>query len=257
MTIDRLRMSLFSATFALPMLLFPDAPAAAYTEIAVQGGALISGQLTFQGDLPLNAIETIAIEKNPEVCGEGFREVVWVDVLEGALRGAFVFVDSIEEGKPWGTLPDAGHLIDQRGCRFLPWAQVVRPGPLTIRNSDQDVLHNINVRELIGVERGRDVKRTMFNFGQPEPGDLEVEVFPRRSPYISLNCEAHNFMFGFMMAPDNPYAVVVDDNGRYLLTDVPPGNYVVRAWHPTLGLQETEVQIEADATVEVNFSFGG
>ena len=87
--------------------------------------------------------------------------------------------------------------------------------PITIRNSDQGVLHNINMRETIGVEKGRVVKRTMFNFGQPDPGDIQQDIKPRRSSFIGLNCEAHNFMFGFMMAPTHPYAVVVGEDGSY------------------------------------------
>ena len=174
--------------------------AAGYTEVDVSGGGSVVGKLTFEGDLPEDGVERISINKNPDVCdpeGTGFREVVWVDVEDGALRGAFVFIDKIKEGKAWAE-PDGGnYIVNQKGCRFRPWAQVIKPGPIIIRHSDPDsVLHNINTREMIGVEKGKIVKRTMFNFGQPEPGDIEKQLKPRRSPYIAMNCEAHNFMFG-------------------------------------------------------------
>ncbi|MFQ5757041.1 MAG: carboxypeptidase-like regulatory domain-containing protein, partial [Acidiferrobacterales bacterium] len=202
------------------------------------------------------AVEKILITKNPEVCGEGYREVVWVDVEDGALRGAFVFIDEIGEGKKWAEPEGGKYLIDQKGCRFVPWAQVIRPGPVTIRHSDgEGVLHNINTRELIGVEKGRVVKRTLFNFGQPEPGDIEQELKPRRSPYIAINCEAHNFMFGFMMAPKHPYAVVVNEDGTYSLDDVPPGKYTVKAWHPRFGLKSATVTVPAGGSAKSSFTF--
>jgi hypothetical protein len=147
------------------------------------------------------------------------------------------------------------HLINQKGCRFIPWAQVVKPGPITIRNSDTGVLHNINTREMIGVEKGRVVMRTMFNFGQPDPGDIEQEIKPRRSPFIAMNCEAHNFMFGFMMAPKHPYAVVVGEDGSYSIDGLPPGEYTVKAWHPRFGIQKTEVTVEAGGAADVGFAF--
>ena len=226
-----------------------------YTEVAVQNGGSVTGKVTFAGALPDTAIERILITKNPDVCGEGEREVVWIDVKEGALRGVFVFLDKIEEGKAWPQ-PECGqYVVNQKGCRFAPWAQVVRPGLIIVRNSDPGVLHNINTREMIGVEKGRVVKRTMFNFGQPDPGDIEQQLTPRRSPYISINCEAHNFMFGFLMAPPHPYAVVVGEDGAFEIRDVPAGDYKLIAWHPIIGLQETAISVPAAGAVEANFSF--
>lgn len=232
---------------------------ATYKEIDVVGGGTIKGNLTFEGALPDGAIEKIGISKNPDICdteGTGYREVVWVDVKDGALRGAFVFIDAVTEGKKWPAEADRKYMVLQKGCRFRPWAQVVRPGPLTIRHDDgPTVLHNINTREMIGVEKGRVVKRTLFNFGQPEPGDIEKQLKPRRSPFISINCESHNFMFGFMMAPQHPYAVVVEDDGSYVIDAVPPGTYTLKAWHPTLGIQKSTVTVAENQVAEVSFSY--
>jgi len=242
------------AVFSALLLAAPMTGFSAYKAVDVKDGGSVKGKLTFSGDLPESAIEKIAIEKNPEHCGTGYREIVWIDVKGDALRGAFVFIDKIKEGKKWPAPKGGKQIIDQKGCRFLPWAQVVRRGPITIRNSDP-VLHNINMREMIGVERGRPVKRTMFNFGQPDKGDIDKELKPRRSSFLSLNCEAHNFMFGFMMAPEHPYAVVVGDDGSYVLDNVPPGDYVLKAWHPKLGVQKQKVTVTAGGSVEANFEF--
>lgn len=234
---------------------------AAYKEGAVADGGSIKGNISFKGALPEDAIDKIAITKNPEVCDKdpknpGYREVVWVDVKDGALRGAFVFIDKIKAGKVWPE-PEAGkYIIEQKGCRFHPWAEVVKPGKITIRHSDgEGVLHNINMREMIGVEKGRVVKRTMFNFGQPDPGDIIKNLKPRRSHYIAINCEAHNFMFGFRMAPKHPYAVVVKEDGSYSIDDVPPGTYTIKAWHPRLGIKKTKVTVPAKGSVKADFTF--
>ena len=229
--------------------------AAKYKEVAVEKGGTISGKLTFKGALPKDAIEQIAITKNPDVCGKGNREVVWIDVKDGALRGAFVFIDKIKAGKKWPKPKTGKYLITQKGCRFRPWAQVIKPGPITIRNSDEGVLHNINSRELIGVEKGRSIKRTMFNFGQPKVGDIKEKLKPRRSPYIAINCEAHNFMFGFIFAPKHPYATVVGEDGSFSIKGVPPGKYRLKAWHPRLGVMKAKITVPAGGTVKQDFSF--
>jgi len=230
-----------------------------YTEIDVVDGGSITGRVTFEGELPIDAIDKIAITKNIDVCddeGTGYREVVWVDVKDGALRGMFVFIDKIAEGKKWAPPEGGNYMVLQEGCRFRPWLQVVKPGKIVIRHADPDsVLHNINTREMINIEKGKVVKRTMFNFGQPEPGDIVKKLKPRRSAHISLNCEAHNFMFGFMMAPIHPYAVVVGDDGSYSIDDVPPGDYTLKAWHPRFGIQKTKLTVPAKGQVEADFTF--
>ncbi len=226
-----------------------------YKEVEVTDGATIAGKVSFEGALPFDAIENIKITKNNDVCGDGDREVVWVDVKDGALRGAFVFISKIKEGKKWAKPEMGTYLVNQKGCRFRPWAQVVRPGPIIIRNSDAGVLHNINARELIGVEKGRVVKKTLFNFGQPDPGDINDKIKPRRSSYIGINCEAHNFMFGFMMAPTHPYATVVGEDGSFSIDNLPPGKYTLKAWHPRYGIKKSKIKVEASGALEVNFAF--
>ncbi|MBI5683096.1 MAG: hypothetical protein HZC45_08035 [Deltaproteobacteria bacterium] len=228
---------------------------AEYKEVSISNGGAVKGKVTFKGTLPADAVEKITITKNTDVCGTGEREVVWIDVKGNALRGAFVFIEGITEGKKWSSPKDGKYLIEQKGCRFHPWAQVIRPGNITIRNSDNGVLHNINTREMIGVESGSAVKKVIFNFGQPDPGDIEKELKPRRSPYISINCEAHNFMFGFMLAPEHPYAEVVGEDGSFTIKDVPPGTYTVKAWHPRFGLKEGKATVSAKGVAEVNFEF--
>lgn len=254
---DSSRKAVFGAVLAVVFV--STGALAAYTEKAVSGGGTISGKVTFQGALPADASEKITITKNPEVCDvdkTGTREVVWVDVKDGALRGAFVFIDKIDSGKKWPA-PKAGKfIVNQEGCRFRPWAQVVKPGPLTIKHSDPaTVLHNINAREMIGVEKGRVVRSTIFNFAQPDPGEIVKDLTVKRSQFVSLNCEAHNFMFGFMLTPEHPYAVVVGDDGSYSIGEVPPGEYVLKAWHPRLGLQETKVSVPSGGKAQANFSF--
>jgi len=228
---------------------------AGYKEVSVTDGGRVTGKIAFTGPLPDNAVEKIAINKNPEVCGTDYRNVVWVDVEKGVLRGCFVFLDKVKEGKAWST-PDGGrYMIEQKGCRFRPWAQVVRQGDIYIKHSDKGVQHNINMVELIGVERGRPVERPLINRNQPEPGEAIETVKTVRSPFIAINCQVHNFMFGFMMAPEHPYAAIVEEDGSYTIGDVPPGEYTLKSWHPRLGIQKTKITVPANGEVLASFEY--
>ena len=70
-----------------------------YKEIDVADGGSVKGKVSFEGAVPADAVEKILITKNADVCGKGEREVVWVDVKDGALRGTFVFLEKVKEGK--------------------------------------------------------------------------------------------------------------------------------------------------------------
>jgi len=254
----KLPLAIFSLASLTAMTMVTPATSAGrakYTEVEVTDGGSVTGKVTFEGDLPVDAVEKIKITKNNDVCGDGDREVVWVDVQDGALRGSFVFIEKIKEGKAWDKPEFGEYLVNQEKCRFEPWAQVVRPGPIIIRNSDAGVLHNINAREMIGVKKGRVVKKTLFNFGQPDTGDITDKIEPRRSSFIGINCEAHNFMFGFMLAPTHPYAVVVGDDGSFSIDNLPAGDYTLVAWHPRYGLQEADISVAANGSTEANFAF--
>jgi hypothetical protein len=174
----------------------------------------------------------------------------------GALRGVFVLLDGITKGKQWPESdPDA--LLDQKGCEFLPEFQIIRAGvPITVRNSDPDVLHNINIRELIETSSGRTVQRMLFNIAQPVPGDIKKKVKPQESPFLTVGCDLHNFMVAHVLAPEHPYAVVVEPDGTFLLNDVPPGDYSLVAWHPKLGKKTISVTVTAGGALETAFEFG-
>lgn len=222
----------------------------AYESAPVQGAASIQGVVSAGGTIP--APRQMLITKNPEVCGTGTRDVAQVRVSGSALEGAVVYLEKVEKGKPWSIPPD-GFLIDQKGCRFLPLLLVMpRDKSLKIRNSDP-VLHNMHTYELIGSAR-----RTLFNLGQPEQGSvIEKDVRVRRSPFVKVECDAHDFMEGWIFAAENPYYAVTGPDGRFAIDGVPPGAYTLKIWHPILGEVGSPVAVEAGKSATVNFKLEG
>ncbi len=230
------------------------AKTAKYTEVAVVNPGLINGQVSFEGPIPENAVHLYTNLKSPEVCGSE-RKITWIDTQEGALRGVFVFINKIKSGKAW---PDSVHnksVLNQEHCDFTPKMQIIKQGTLEIRNSDEGVLHNVNAREMVGLEKGRKTAKSMFNIAQPEIGTIVREIKPRRVPYISFVCQNHEQMHSFMLALPHPYATMVDNEGRFSLNDIPPGQYTLKAWHPKLGVLKSKITVPSNGTVNTKFSF--
>ena len=96
----------------------------------------------------------------------------------------------------------------------------------------------------------------MFNIAQPVAGDIKKKIKPEEFPFLVVGCDLHNFMIAHVLAPEHPYAVVVEADGAFLLDDVPPGDYSLIAWHPKLGKKMTPVTITAGGTLEASFEFG-
>ena len=248
---------LVSAFFWMPV-----SAASKYKVVTVSNGGSVSGKVTLQGAQP--APEKILITKNKEVCGTGNREVQWVPLGKNqGLLETVVYLKKIKKGKGWkGALPASKGTMDQKKCLFSPWLQIVKIGAgMTIRNSDP-VLHNIHIRELIGIKVGkaRGVKRTMLNEAQPgAPGDpaqdLETKIKPRRSNFVAINCEAHNFMFAWMFAANHPYVAKTGADGSYKIDGIPPGKYTLSVWHPTLGLQEKKIKVKGGDSLSQSFSY--
>jgi plastocyanin len=228
-------------------LVFLTTISAAYEVIEVQEGGTLSGMVAFSGADP--EPQTYTIDKNADVCG-GSQAIDFVSVADGMLADVVVYLEDIQSGKAYNDAPVE---IEQNGCKFLPFVSVAVNGQdLTVHNLDA-VAHNVHTYELIGA-----VRRTAFNVNQPDQGSvLTKTVKLRRGNAMKVECDQHEFMHGFVFVAKNPYYTIVSADGRFVIDGIPAGSYTVKAWHSTLGVQETSVEIESGSSAEIEFAFQG
>ena len=227
----------------------PRLAGAGYSETAVQKGGRVRGTLAFGGTLP--KADEVLISKDNHHCGEG---VIVPDTLrigtDGQVADAVVALKGISEGKAWADTAKMPKVVQAR-CRFQPFVQIAPKGAeLTILNEDP-LLHNIHAYEIIGRAR-----RTLFNIAQPQAGQLDQHVLKlRRGSVVELDCDAHNWMSAWIYTSEHPYAVVVGDDGRFLLEEVPAGDYELVAWHPVLGEVTQKLALAAGESAEFAIEF--
>lgn len=220
-----------------------------YREVAVVDGAEVVGTALFRGDVP--DPRRLLVTKDEEVCGFGYLERTEVVVGDGGgLAGVVVVVEGIREGKAWPESP-GGYVLDQRDCIFSPHLLVVpKAADLNILNSDP-VLHNVHAYELIDGSG-----RSLFNLGQPPSEKFIVhQLRPRIGNLVRLECDAHDFMQSWIYAADSPYWAVTGEDGTFVIEDVPPGEYSITAWHPSLGVQQHRVSLGSGGAAELVLEF--
>ena len=204
----------------------------------------ISGTVTFEGDAP--TMETIDMAAE-EVCAAKHSSApTSKNVLvndNGTLANVFVYVKSGLEDLSFPT-PEPT-LLDQDGCTYIPHVLgVMTDQDINIRNSD-GILHNINATP--DEQRG-------FNTSQPV--NMETSrSFGVSEVMIPVRCDVHGWMGAYIGVLSHPYHSVSSSEGSFDLATLPPGDYVIEAWHEYYGTQTQNVTVATGETAEITFTF--
>jgi plastocyanin len=205
----------------------------------MDGGSIV-GAVTLSGPIPAMPPRQIG-NKDPQVCGTGVRQSESLIVnSSGGVKNAVVIVEGVTSGK---AISDAATPpLDQKGCEYTPHVNVVlKNTEIAMRNSDP-VLHTIQFFE---------GDQSLFNIAQPIQGQV-TKYKIESAGVINVECAVHGWMRGNVVVVDNPYYATTDENGKFSITDVPPGRYRVRIWHEFLGEQIQEVTLTPRAETALN-----
>jgi plastocyanin len=132
-----------------------------------------------------------------------------------------VYVDVIPDKK---FDPPAQHvLVDQKKMAFLPHVVVVQQGTtVDFLNSDA-VGHNVYWPSISGN------KKLSHNLGTWPKGDKKSFQFNDVGT-VSLLCNVHPEMSGYVVVVPTPYFAVTDKDGNFEIKNIPAGKYTLKTW---------------------------
>lgn len=213
-----------SISLAAVLLVLSVAPTVAqsgYQVITVNDGGTITGSVKWSGPLP--KIPSLVINKDPEICDPQAQKKRDLERLvvsaDGGVANTVVFLKDITKGKAM-DLPEGRQFLNQRTCRYEPHLLLVPAnGTLQLKSSDP-VLHTVHMSG-------------SADYNLPFPfANQTVSRTMNRDGLVDLRCNAgHVWMNAEMLVVQHPYYAVTDEDGNFKLTNVPPGDYEIEAWH--------------------------
>ncbi|HSE58406.1 MAG TPA: hypothetical protein VLA99_06870 [Nitrospiraceae bacterium] len=218
--------------------------AGAYDEMTVETPASIVGVVKFSGTVPPPQRYRVTMGANPEYCraiADADGNIVAPQVRVSALQelaDVVVLLQEVEQGKP---VPKDGPRVTVEQCRFGPRVVTGTIGQLLGVSMKDTIVHQIRGWEMVGKSRIPSFFSSGLNPGAEQAFPLHI----KRSSILQLSCDQHRFMEGWVLITANPYATITNEQGRFELTDIPPGTHTIGAWHPVLGYQEGTVTLTA------------
>lgn len=137
-----------------------------------------------------------------------------------ALAGAVVTVEVPGRAAPVARGP---YVIEQRDIQFQPRVLIVPVGAT------------------VGFPNRDKVRHHVYSFSKPRKFDLRLygredtrTVLFDKPGVVALGCNIHDAMSGFVFVTATPFAAQAGAAGRVAWSDVPPGQAVLRVWHPSI-----------------------
>ena len=221
-------------------------PSETASSVDLATAATIKGKILFQETPPkMKKIDMAAEVTCQEMYPEGpTTENVLVNE-NGTLLNVFVYVKEGLGDMEFPT-PKESVLLDQKGCRYYPHVMGVQAGQsLKIRNSDP-VAHNIHPQPK---------NNKSFNVSQPVQGMETTKKFTKPEIMVPVSCDIHSWMSAYVAVLDHPYHSTTGTEGTFALKSLPPGTYVIEAWHEEYGSKTLTVTVGEKETKEITFTF--
>jgi plastocyanin len=134
-------------------------------------------------------------------------------------------------------------VMDQKNAHFVPRIVVVPAGGrVRFLNSDP-MFHN--VFSLSPIKK--------FDLGRYPKGNSKLVTFDHPG-VVQVFCDIHAEMIGFVVVVEGLHYAVLESEGHYRISDVPPGNYDVAVWAEGMSQFRTVGRVSVPATGATEFT---
>ncbi len=167
--------------------------------------------------------------------------------VDGVNGQSVVYVDTIP-GKTFPT-PSEHPVLSQKGLMFQPHVMAVQEGTTVDFLNMDGVAHNVFWPSVM--QGGK--KLPGKNLGTWPQGEKRSFKF-NQSVVVTLLCNVHPEMSGFLIVAPTPYFAVTDTAGNYKIENIPDGHYSVIGWHEGTKSETKPLTVSGDS--KADFTLG-
>ena len=210
------------------------APEGNYVVMEVHDGGTISGTVKWSGD-PVKP-PSVPITKDAEICdpdGAKSRDMERLVIGSGGgVENTVVYLVDVTRGKAM-DLPETLRVLDQKSCRYIPHVALIPVETDYRLKSSDPILHTVHMMGAADLNLPFPFQNQFITRTLHKPG------------VIDLKCNAgHVWMNAVALVVRHPYYSVTDEHGEFQLTNVPPGEYQIAAWHESWKVAHEEPTLD-------------
>ncbi len=154
----------------------------------------------------------------PNRCFAAELSVTVSSISGSAVEGAVIMVEPVKSTEQALAVKNA--IMDQRKLQFVPDVLIVQTGTsVDFPNSDQ-------------------VRHQVYSFSGAKKFTLALYAGHKAAPVVfdhaglvTLGCNIHDNMLGYIWVTDSPWYGQTAVDGRFQLPNLPAGDYTLRIWH--------------------------
>jgi plastocyanin len=139
--------------------------------------------------------------------------------------------------------------VDQVDKQFVPYVKAIFVGS-TVRFPNSD-----------------NIRHQVYSFSPAKKFELPLYGGTNAAPVVFdktgvvvLGCNIHDWMIGYIYVSETPFFTITGSSGTAAMSDMPPGEYSVRLWHPSMDQAEEStiqhVTLTADTPAGVAWQIG-
>ena len=186
---------------------------------------------------------SVVIEHMKPATGPGYRVQTKNPVQPPDPETAIVFLET-DDGRYPGVRADQVIRISQKGYQFRPAVIAVQTGSRVVFPNQDDEFHNV-----FSYSRAK-----RFDLGRFRKDEKSPVLTFDKPGLVKVYCEIHKHMRNLLLVLDTPWFTTSDERGRFVLNNVPAGNYLLKAFLPSERVLQVRVSITDGKTTVANLT---
>lgn len=134
--------------------------------------------------------------------------------------------------------------IEQKDREFVPYVTPVQVGTMVTFPNRDPMMHQV-----YSFSPAKNFEIKLYS------GDAPHAILFDKPGTVTLGCNIHDWMIGYIHVVGTPYFAKTDNDGRAVISDLVAGEFHIYLWHPSLwaAASPRPLRLDAHTVTEIDF----